>query len=63
MARTRNLGAHVKAQHKPREMRTGVEHHRDPTVFKLVSSAPLCGVAYRLEKVQKRLVRRKAEAA
>jgi hypothetical protein len=43
-------------------MCTGVEHHRDPMVFNLVSSAPLCGVADRLEKVQKRPVRSKAEA-
>jgi hypothetical protein len=33
--------AHVKAQHKPRELCTGLEHHRDPKFFKLVRSAPL----------------------
>jgi len=63
VARARYLGAHVEAQHKPRELRTGVELDRDPKLFMLESGARLCDIPDLFEIVQKRQARRELEAA
>jgi 2-polyprenyl-6-methoxyphenol hydroxylase-like FAD-dependent oxidoreductase len=54
VARARYLGAHLEAQHKPRELRTPAELSRDPEKWIRESGARLCDIPELLELVEGR---------
>jgi 2-polyprenyl-6-methoxyphenol hydroxylase-like FAD-dependent oxidoreductase len=63
VARARYLGAHLEAQHKPRELRTAHELSRDPQQWVRESGARLCDIPDLIEVVRDRRQRRDEEWA